>query len=151
MIGVTTDVVKRGAGRVTAALDPVAGAGYYRSDSDISIMDVYAPLKPVVFYILLALAERDSHGYAVMRTVRERSEGQVPLRTGSFYRHLGQLIDAGLVEETPRRPADADSRRGAYYRLTPRGRERFEQERRRLVDLVAVSGSLRRTPRKGHV
>lgn len=114
-------------------------------------MDVLAPLKPAVFYILLALAERDSYGYAVMQTVRERSAGQVPLRTGSFYRHLGKLVGAGLVEEAPRRPADADPRRGAYYRLTPRGRERFEQERRRLADLVAVSGGLRRAPRKGHI
>ena len=55
------------------------------------------PLKPAVFYILLALAERDSHGYAVMQAVRERSAGQVPLGTGSFYRHLAQLIDDGLV------------------------------------------------------
>jgi DNA-binding PadR family transcriptional regulator len=86
-----------------------------------------------------------------MQAVRERSAGQVPLRTGSFYRHLGKLIDAGLVEETPRRPADADPRRGAHYRLTPGGRERFEQERRRMADLVALSGGLRRTPRKGQV
>jgi DNA-binding PadR family transcriptional regulator len=114
-------------------------------------MDLYAPLKPAVFYILLTLAERESHGYAVMQAVRERSGGQVPLRTGSFYRHLGKLIDAGLVEETPRRPADADPRRGAHYRLTPRGRERFEQERRRMADLVALSGGLRRTPQKGQV
>jgi DNA-binding PadR family transcriptional regulator len=114
-------------------------------------MDLAAPLKPAVFYILLALAERESHGYAVMQTVRERSAGQVPLRTGSFYRHLGTLIDAGLVDEAPRRPAGVDPRRGAHYRLTPRGRERFEQERRRLADLVAISGGRRRIPRKGHV
>ena len=55
------------------------------------------PLKPAVFYILLALAEQESHGYAVMQAVRERSAGQVPLRTGSFYRHLAQLIEDGLV------------------------------------------------------
>ena len=61
-------------------------------------------LKPAVFYILLALAERDSHGYAVMQAVRERSAGQVPLRTGSFYRHLAQLIEDGLVAETTARP-----------------------------------------------
>ena len=56
-------------------------------------MDISTPLKPAVFYILLALADHDRHGYAVMQAVRERSHGLVPLRTGSFYRHLSKLIE----------------------------------------------------------
>jgi DNA-binding PadR family transcriptional regulator len=107
------------------------------------------PLKPAVFYILLALAERESHGYAVMQAVRERSSGHVPLRTGSFYRHLAQLIDAGLVVEATGRPADDDPRRGAYYRLTPRGHRALTSERRRLAELVAAIDGLRQSPRRG--
>jgi DNA-binding PadR family transcriptional regulator len=107
------------------------------------------PLKPAVFYILLALAERDSHGYAVMQAVRERSAGQVPLRTGSFYRHLAQLIDAGLVAETSGRPADHDPRRSAYYRITPRGQRVLAAERRRLAELIAAIDGLRQAPRRG--
>ena len=71
----------------------------------------HGPLKPAAVYILLALADRDRHGYAIMQAVRELSEGRVPLQTGSFYRHLSQLIDVGLVGEvsgaSARRPTRA--------------------------------------------
>jgi DNA-binding PadR family transcriptional regulator len=107
------------------------------------------PLKPAVFYILLVLAERDSYGYAVMQAVRERSAGQVPLRTGSFYRHLSQLIEAGLVGEAAARPADDDPRRSSYYRLTARGQRALAAERRRLAALVAAVDGLHQAPRRG--
>ena len=98
--------------------------------------------------MLLALAERESHGYAVMQAVRERSAGQVPLRTGSVYRHLAQLIEDGLVAEAAR-PQDDDPRRGAYYRLTVRGHRVLAAERRRLAALVAAIDGLRQAPRRG--
>jgi len=105
-------------------------------------------MKPAVLHILLALAEEDRHGYAVMQAVREQSGGRVPLRTGSFYRYLAQLIDRGLVVEAPgRRPGD-DPRRGAYYRLTPAGRQALAAEKHRLVALVAAFPAERRTPRR---
>lgn len=95
-------------------------------------------LKPAVFHILLALAEGDSHGYAIMQAVREQSGGRVPLQTGSFYRHLTTLIDQGLVAEAPA-PRDVhDPRRGTHYRLTPQGRRALELERRHLAALVSA-------------
>ncbi len=112
-------------------------------------MDMSGPLKPAAVYILLALAERDLHGYAIMQAVRALSEGRVPLRTGSFYRHLSQLIDAGLVGEVAGRRAAADPRRGAAYRLTPRGRQVLDAERRHQTSLVAAMTGLRAGSRKG--
>ncbi len=112
-------------------------------------MDISPPLKPAVFYILLALADRDSHGYAVMQAVRERSHGLVPMRTGSFYRHLSKLLDAGLVAEAARRSAETDPRRGAYYRLTPRGQKALAAERARMAELAASADGLRPASRKG--
>jgi len=82
-------------------------------------MDMSEPLKPAVLHILLALADGERHGYAIMQAARDQSRGAVPIRTGSFYRHLSQLIDAGWVAEAAG-PRDDDPRRGAYYRLTPR-------------------------------
>ena len=111
----------------------------------MSIMNIFDPLKPAVLHILLALADADLHGYAIMQAVNEQSAGTVPLRTGSFYRHLSTLIDAGWVAEANARPADADVRRGAYYRLTARGREALDAERRRLVNLIAAFPQGRRT------
>ena len=108
-----------------------------------------APIKPPVFYILLALAEQERHGYAIMQDVRQRSGGQVPLRTGSFYRHLAQLIAEGVVAEARGRPADDDPRRGTYYRLTAAGHRVLAAERRRLANLVAVIDGLRPISRRG--
>ena len=114
-------------------------------------MDTFTePLKPAAFHILLALAGGDSYGYAIMQMVREQSAGRVPLQTGSFYRHLAKLIDAGLVIETAS-PRAADPRRSTYYRLTPRGRRALTAEQKRLSDLVAVADHLQRAPRKGEV
>jgi DNA-binding PadR family transcriptional regulator len=108
------------------------------------------PLKLAVFHILLALAERDNYGYALMQAVRDASDGHVPLSPGSFYRHLAKLMDDGLVAEAaPRRGGD-DPRRGAYYRLTPRGHSVLADERRRLAGLVAAIDGLGLVPRKGH-
>jgi DNA-binding PadR family transcriptional regulator len=111
-------------------------------------MDISGPLKPAAFHILLALAAGDSYGYAIMQAVREQSAGRVPLQTGSFYRHLGKLVDAGLVGDAPP-PRAADPRRSTYYRLTIRGRRVLADERRRLSDVLAVAEGLRRAPRKG--
>jgi DNA-binding PadR family transcriptional regulator len=107
------------------------------------------PLKPAVFHILLALADEPTHGYAVMQSVRAQSAGTVPLRTGSFYRHLSRLMDDGLVAEAPGRPADDDPRRGAYYRVTPRGLRVLARERARLAALVAAVDALRPASRRG--
>jgi len=104
--------------------------------------------KPALFHILLALAERDRHGYAVMQEVRGRSEGRVRLNSASFYRHLDRLITAGLVEESTRRPADDDPRRGAYYRATRAGQAALAAERRRLGDLIAAVDALRPARRR---
>jgi DNA-binding PadR family transcriptional regulator len=104
-------------------------------------------LKPIPLHILLSLADGESHGYAIMQGIRARTGGSLAVQTASFYRHLGKLIDDGWVAEAGRRDGD-DPRRGAYYRLTPRGRQALAEERRRLTELVAQMKKIRLSPRK---
>jgi DNA-binding PadR family transcriptional regulator len=111
-------------------------------------MSMTSPLKPAALYMLFALSDHDRHGYAIMQAVRELSEGRVPIQTGSFYRHLSQLIASGLVAEVASKRPPADARRGVDYRLTPRGRQVLEDERRHLKSLIALAGGLRAS-RKG--
>lgn len=111
-------------------------------------MDTSAPLKPAMFHILLALADQECHGYAIMQAVREQSGGRVPLQTGSLYRHLSHLIDLGLVIEAPARRTTEDPRRGTHYRLTPQGRQALEHERRYLARVMTRLGTLRPALRK---
>jgi DNA-binding PadR family transcriptional regulator len=106
-------------------------------------------MKPAVFHILLALADADNYGYAIMQAVRDQSRGSVPLRTGSFYRHLAKLIEADLVSEVAA-PRSSDPRRSSYYRLTPRGRRALTAEHRRLSDLLSATEGLPAPARKGN-
>ena len=71
-----------------------------------------------------------------MQTVRQQSGGRIPLQTGSFYRHLTKLIDEGFVIEAPGPKSGDDPRRGAYYRLTTKGRQALLADRTRLTELV---------------
>ena len=117
----------------------------------MSEMHVSAPpLKPAVFYILLALADGDNHGYAVMQAVRERSGGRVAMHTGSFYRHLAGLLETGQVAEIAGSATakSRDPRRGVSYRLTPAGRKTIEAERQRLVELLKSFDTLRPLAKK---
>ena len=98
-------------------------------------------------YILMALAGGSLHGYAAIQAVREQSGGSVRVSTGSFYRRLALLIKDGLVEDAPA-PRDDDPRRGAYYRVTARGRQILAAERERLAALVAALDGLRPSSRR---
>jgi DNA-binding PadR family transcriptional regulator len=106
-------------------------------------VEAHLPLKAPIFLILLALAERDAHGYALVQEVRSRSEGRVDLETGPLYRHLRRLSDDGLVEdvEAPAEDVGLDQRR-KYYRLTSFGRRVLAAETRRLAELVEVGRRL---------
>lgn len=113
-------------------------------------MKTHAPLKPAVFHLLLALARQDLHGYGLMQAVSAQSGGRITLRTGALYRHLGMLIDQGLVAEAEPRRQPEDARRGTDYRLTARGRAALEQERLYLAEVMsalrALGPTLRRDP-----
>lgn len=96
------------------------------------------PLKPAHYFILLAIADGDQHGYAIRRSVDELSGGQVKLWPTTLYGSIHRLVDGGLItelEEAPS-PADDDPRR-RYYRLTQQGRERLDAETARLESIVA--------------
>jgi DNA-binding PadR family transcriptional regulator len=105
----------------------------------------FLPLKPNWFHVLLSLAGNDQHGYAIMQEVLERTSGKVRLWPATLYGTLQRLIEAGLIEESKRRPApDLDDARRRYYRLTKLGRKVLAAESERLEDLVRVIRAKRR-------
>ena len=98
------------------------------------------PLTPIVFQVLLALADADCHGYGIIREVDRRTDGLIVLRTGTLYTVMKRLLDLDLVEESDKRPAPAqDDERRRYYRVTPFGKAVTEAEARRLESLVALA------------
>jgi DNA-binding PadR family transcriptional regulator len=97
----------------------------------------YLPLTPAMLQILLALADGDKHGYAILKEVSRRSGGAIALRTGTLYTALRRFVDDGLVAETDERPdIDLDDERRRYYRLTDRGRAVALAETERLEETV---------------
>jgi DNA-binding PadR family transcriptional regulator len=95
------------------------------------------PLTPAMFHVLVALADGELHGYAVIKDVSTRTGGRVVLGTGTLYGIVKRLLADGLVVESKQRPAPAeDDERRRYYRLTPFGREVVTAETARLEAMV---------------
>lgn len=107
----------------------------------------FLPLTPFAFQVLLALADGERHGYAIIKEVEERSGGTVRLRTGTLYTLLQRLLEQEMIGEpeantaigpavTPGGPAArADSRR-RYYQLTALGDAVLRAEAQRLEGLI---------------
>ena len=103
-------------------------------------------MSPQVFHILLALADRDLHGYALIASIESRTNGEVCLTASTLYAALRRLLDAGLIEELDARPDHDDARR-RYYRITEQGRAAGRSEAARLESLTAMARAARWLPR----
>lgn len=110
----------------------------------------HLPLTPAVFHVLLALADRERHGYAVMQEVEETTGGRVSMGPGTLYGTIKRLLAAGWIEESDERPdPEIDDRRRRYYRLTELGRRVAAAEAARLQGAVADARSKRLLPDTG--
>ena len=107
-----------------------------RDDKDPSH---YIPLKHSTFRVLLALADEELHGYAIMQTVAEMSAGRETILPGTLYAALARMVDEGLVEERdgPDDPSGGPKRR--YYRRTSFGRAVARAESERLRALLDIA------------
>ena len=107
------------------------------------------PLPPATFHILVALADEDRHGYAVIKDVLARTGGTLKLSPGTLYRSVERMVQQGLILETSSRPAkDMDDERRRYYRITPFGREVALAESRRLTQMLDLARARGLAPRK---
>ena len=97
-------------------------------------------MTPAVFHILLALADKERHGYEIMKEVAAMTREQIKMGPGTLYGTIKRLIAARLIEESDERPDPAiDDQRRRYYRLTPLGRRVLGAEAERLVNLISVA------------
>jgi DNA-binding PadR family transcriptional regulator len=107
-----------------------------------------APLPTAVFQILVALADQDRHGYAIMQDVAARTDG-IKLSPGTLYGSIKRMLDDGLIVELDERPdPDDDDERRRYYRLTRLGREVAQAEADRLTTLLRQARAVGLTPRR---
>jgi DNA-binding PadR family transcriptional regulator len=97
----------------------------------------HAPLTPAVLYILLALAQEDKHGYAIMSFVKQATHGNVKMGNGTLYGCIKRMLADALIADAGDR-VDPDATRRKYYRLTDRGRAALHAEMQRYVETVAL-------------
>ena len=97
----------------------------------------FIPLTPAVFHILLALADGEKHGYAIMQEVEAISSDQIKMGPGTLYGSIKRMIANGLIEEVDERPdPNLDDQRRRYYRLTGLGSTVLSTEVQRLAVLL---------------
>src|SRR5271169_686609 len=98
------------------------------------------PLPAATFHILMAVADDDRHGYAIIQDVSARTNGELKLSAGTLYRSIQRMLEQGLLIETRERPSPAeDDERRRYYRITPYGKAVARAEARRLTQLVRLA------------
>lgn len=100
----------------------------------------FLPLTPATLHTLLALADGDKHGYAILKEVARRTGGKVRLGPGTLYALMKRAVADGLVAESDERPdAALDDERRKYYRLTARGRRVAIADLERLESILDVA------------
>lgn len=105
-----------------------------------SIPENLISMTPAVFNILLALADGEKHGYAIMLEVEENTQGTIKMGPGTLYGSIKRMLAAGLIEECDERPDPAlDDERRRYYRLTGLGERAVRQEAGRLEQQVRLA------------
>jgi DNA-binding PadR family transcriptional regulator len=96
-------------------------------------------MKPQWFHILLALGEKDLHGYAIQRAVLERTDGEMRLWPAMLYRSLVTLEKEKLIARAAPPADEPEDERRQYYRITPAGRLRLREEARTLARWVEAA------------
>ena len=107
----------------------------------------FLPLPPATFHILVALVDRERHGYAIIQDVEARTGGELRLSAGTLYRSIARMVEQGLIAEVARAPGGkSDDERRRYYRITPFGTRIARAEMRRLAQLVRLARARGLTP-----
>src|SRR5271154_5192400 len=112
----------------------------------------FLSLTPQVFHILVALADRDQHGYSIMQDVAERTGGGMRLSPGTLYGSIKRMLEDGLIIELrakDRPDASADDERRRYYRLTALGRKVAKAEAARMSEMVEQARVYGLAPKRG--
>ena len=103
----------------------------------------HLPLSRAVFHVMVALADGDRHGYAIIKEVAERTDGAERLGAGTLYAILKRLLDQDLIDEVRGGAGSTDDQRRRYYRLTPLGRRVVKAEVERLESASALARATR--------
>ena len=110
--------------------------------------DELLPLTPGMFHVLIALADGEKHGYAIIKEVSRRTDGAIRLSAGTLYTTIRRFVQHGVIAESDERPDPAlDDERRRYYRLTDFGREVARAEATRMESTLSMARAKHLIPR----
>lgn len=95
-------------------------------------MQKNVPLTEALYYILLAV-RHPNHGYGIIQEVDKITNGRVVLGAGTLYGAIQSMENRGWIAIYSE---DKASRRKKEYLITQAGKEVFEEERKRLQELL---------------
>lgn len=103
-------------------------------------IDGLLPLPPATFHILMAVADEQRHGYAIIQDIAARTNGALWMSAGTLYRSIQRMLEQGLIMETSERPdPEEDDERRRYYQITSFGTAVARAEATRLAQLVRLA------------
>ena len=97
------------------------------------------PLREPTFFILLSLSPGPKHGYAILKSVENLSDGRLILSTGTLYGAIKRLLDRGWIRRVDDPLPNGTDRERKAYDLTDLGRNVLNAELSRLEKLVSVA------------
>jgi DNA-binding PadR family transcriptional regulator len=107
------------------------------------------PLQAATFHILVALADRERHGYSIMQDVAARTDGKVRLSAATLYSSIRRMLEQGLIAELPESPdPESQDERRRYYGLTDFGRRVAMAEAQRLTAMLSQARQTGLIPKK---
>lgn len=95
-------------------------------------MDKNIPLTEAIYYILLAV-RKPNHGYGITQEVEQLTNGRVVLGAGTLYGAIQTLVKKGWITIYSE---VMDSRKKKEYIITAVGKAVFEEETKRLAELL---------------
>ncbi len=98
------------------------------------------PMSAVEFIVLLVLTDGSSHGYAIVKEIEARSDGQIKLLPGNLYAILQRLTGSGLIARAAATAgANGADKRRRTYQITAFGREVAAAEAARMQRMVEAA------------
>ncbi|WP_027625256.1 PadR family transcriptional regulator [Clostridium lundense] len=87
------------------------------------------PMTEAMYYVLLALMH-PNHGYQLMNSIKEVSNGRITMGPGTLYGVLSRMEKDGLIS------LSKDDGRRKTYKITSDGKDALHNEYNRLLALV---------------
>lgn len=90
--------------------------------------------------VLAILAEAENYGYAILKRVRELSDGEIEWTDGMLYPLLHRLDRLGYVTTEWRTPPEGRKRK--YYAITDEGRKAVVKHKRQWTAVTRALGDV---------